>query len=315
MFQDMPDGFRKAGGMREIPIVHAQGGSPSRDMPRDAYSTNGQGYTSNIPQEPQHVQFRAAPEIKVPTRSPEPGQRTVSPSPRAGINRRPVVSPEPSYTQPSYNQGPQPSQYQPYQQAPQPNVEPPQYPPEPQQHQAPQPAPSVSEPIPAPAPEEPIPAPAPDEPIPAPPPAAAPDAPDGSSLNPNQPQKARSVSPAPPNLSNMGQIEKIMGDLEELSKQVETYQGTKKDKQYLYMEEMLTRLLLKLDNIDSEGIDEVRQARRLAVKRVQAILDQLELKGFANAVEIPKDTNSESAANSENANQSNQENNSSQAAC
>jgi len=57
----------------------------------------------------------------------------------------------------------------------------------------------------------------------------------------------------------------------------------KKDKDYLLQEEMLTRLLLKLDTIDSGGKDEIRIARKNGIKAVQATLDQLELKLLANS--------------------------------
>ena len=45
---------------------------------------------------------------------------------------------------------------------------------------------------------------------------------------------------------------------------------------------MLTRLLLKLDSIDSEGKEEIRAVRRKAVKTVNASIDILELKALAN---------------------------------
>lgn len=123
-------------------------------------------------------------------------------------------------------------------------------------------------------------------PEPAPAPEEEPAAPPQESLDPGRP-KQRSVSPAPANLSPMEQIGVIMQELDKLTPKVEGYQGGKKDKDYLYMEEMMTRLLLKLDNIEAEGKDEVRQARRQAVKKVQATLDQLELKSFANDTPLP----------------------------
>jgi len=53
----------------------------------------------------------------------------------------------------------------------------------------------------------------------------------------------------------------------------------KTDKQYLYLEEMLMRQLIRLDNVETEGKDEIRAARKLAVKEIQAQINQLEQVG------------------------------------
>ena len=79
----------------------------------------------------------------------------------------------------------------------------------------------------------------------------------------------------------MEQLEQIYAEAESLEHKVNVFSGRKKDKEYMYMEEMLTRLIIKLDNIDSEGKDEIRSIRRKAVKTVQATLDHLELKAMA----------------------------------
>lgn len=99
---------------------------------------------------------------------------------------------------------------------------------------------------------------------------------------PEQKDRERSVSPAPQNLTPMELITMILKESVELEKQVSAFNSTKQDKQYLFLEEMLTRKLLKLDNIDSAGDDAIRNERRKAVKLVQGCLDQLELKAFSN---------------------------------
>ena|SRR6218665_3213367 len=93
------------------------------------------------------------------------------------------------------------------------------------------------------------------------------------------PRRGRSPSPAPPNTTPLEQIDLILTEAEKQKKEVDKFDGTKQDKQYLIIEEMLTRLLIKLDRIDSEGKEEIRNARRLGVKQVQAALDLLESKG------------------------------------
>ena len=53
----------------------------------------------------------------------------------------------------------------------------------------------------------------------------------------------------------------------------------KTDKQYLYLEEMLMRQLIRLDNVETEGKDEIRAARKMAVKEIQEQINLLERKG------------------------------------
>lgn len=77
-------------------------------------------------------------------------------------------------------------------------------------------------------------------------------------------------------------MQSILREAEETQAKVNAFNGCKTDKEYIYLEEMLTRLLIKLDNIESEGKDEIRNVRRQAVKTVQSSIDQLELKAFAN---------------------------------
>ena len=81
--------------------------------------------------------------------------------------------------------------------------------------------------------------------------------------------------------SAMSQITEIVKDLPSIEAEVNTFQGTKKDKSYLKLEEMLTRKLLKLDAVSAgmaTGAEKVRNERKAVVKRVQQTLDILELK-------------------------------------
>ena len=94
----------------------------------------------------------------------------------------------------------------------------------------------------------------------------------------------------------MEQLEAIYKEAEQLQVKVNAFSGSKKNKEYIYMDEMLTRLLIKLDNIDSEGKEEIRNARRKAVKSVQASLDLLELKAMASNSELGKKQGSATSA-------------------
>jgi len=94
-------------------------------------------------------------------------------------------------------------------------------------------------------------------------------------------------SPSPiVNLSPLEQINLMVDEETKIRNRIPSMSG-KKDKDYLIAEEMLTRLLLKLDEIDSGGKDEIRVARKNAIRAVQATLDQLELKVIANTNDAP----------------------------
>lgn len=89
---------------------------------------------------------------------------------------------------------------------------------------------------------------------------------------PQQPQKGVIDSGA------AGQIGAIISEARQLeltAKQL-PYPCSKSSKDFIYHEEMLTRLLLRLDGIDTGGQLEIRTMRKDAVQTVQAILDRLE---------------------------------------
>lgn len=73
-------------------------------------------------------------------------------------------------------------------------------------------------------------------------------------------------------------IQNIEEKLKGYHADVEKFSGTNKEKQYRYLDEMLTRCMLELDEIDTMGLDTIRLARKAAVKKVQASIDLLESK-------------------------------------
>ncbi|NXJ89009.1 BAG4 regulator, partial [Corythaixoides concolor] len=72
----------------------------------------------------------------------------------------------------------------------------------------------------------------------------------------------------------------VTGEAEQLEQEVDEFVGKKTDKSYRLLEEMLTKLLLELDSIETGGQDSVRQARKESVHKIQAILEKLERKGL-----------------------------------
>jgi hypothetical protein len=71
----------------------------------------------------------------------------------------------------------------------------------------------------------------------------------------------------------------VVADVRALEKEVEALgTTTRKAKDYLYLDEMLTRNLIKLDVIETEGREDVRQARKDCIKLIQATISKLEAK-------------------------------------
>lgn len=75
--------------------------------------------------------------------------------------------------------------------------------------------------------------------------------------------------------------------MKDLVGKVEEYKGGKKDREFLYLDEMLTRALLELDNVDPDGCDDVRQARRAVIKGINAAISKLEEKATTPLQEEP----------------------------
>jgi len=74
------------------------------------------------------------------------------------------------------------------------------------------------------------------------------------------------------------QLEKIMGNVRELEKQLQAFKGDKESKEYRYLDEMLTRNLINLDNIDSAGREDVRKKRKESIQSINRCLSVLESK-------------------------------------
>lgn len=72
----------------------------------------------------------------------------------------------------------------------------------------------------------------------------------------------------PHTLDSINKIQDIQRDVLELMGKVEQFKGRRQDKEYVYLDEMLTRNLLKLDTIDTNGKDSIRLARKEAIKYV-----------------------------------------------
>ena len=104
---------------------------------------------------------------------------------------------------------------------------------------------------------------------------------------PPQQQQPPPLKPKTPEERALEIINGVMNEVRELEQTIENYKGTQKHREYKFLEEMLTRSLLKLDSVETDGKDNIRQARKNAVKMIQAALDLLELKAHANEQQTP----------------------------
>ena len=96
--------------------------------------------------------------------------------------------------------------------------------------------------------------------------------------------------------SPMDLVNEVNDELGNLREQVNVFEGAPGDKNYRFLDEMLTRLLIKLDNIESQGLDDVRSARKAAIVSVQECVNLLESKARKDMISPKDDKQQESAA-------------------
>lgn len=94
-----------------------------------------------------------------------------------------------------------------------------------------------------------------------------------------EPSNADAAPPQTPHTADcISKIQAIQRDVLELMLRVEEFGGKRGDRDYIYLDEMLTRNLLKLDTIDTNGKDSIRMARKEAIKCIQTSIAVLEAK-------------------------------------
>ena len=79
-----------------------------------------------------------------------------------------------------------------------------------------------------------------------------------------------------PNIDSLERIDGILDELQKYEKQINEFEGTTDDKNYRYLDEMLTRLMIKLDTIETFGREDIRKARKSAVLIVNKYITLLE---------------------------------------
>ena len=64
----------------------------------------------------------------------------------------------------------------------------------------------------------------------------------------------------------------------ELAARIAAFRGDKKDKEYLYLDEMLTRHMLSLDGVETNGNEELRKMRKESIRSINRCLSMLDSK-------------------------------------
>lgn len=85
------------------------------------------------------------------------------------------------------------------------------------------------------------------------------------------------AGPGAPDHPAMEKLEEVRRAVEGLAAQIEAFTGCKGDKEYLYLDEMLTRHMLSLDGIDTGGRDDIRGLRKEAIRSINRCLSLLDL--------------------------------------
>ncbi len=80
-------------------------------------------------------------------------------------------------------------------------------------------------------------------------------------------------------------MQKVKDEVAQLMERISNFKGDKKDKEYLYLDEMLTRHLLSLDGVDTCGKDDIRQMRKESIKTINRCLSMLDAQARGGAKE------------------------------
>ena len=97
-----------------------------------------------------------------------------------------------------------------------------------------------------------------------------------------QQQQTETMAAIDPEVANIEKIEECLEKITEIGSEIDNFNGTKQDKEYKFMDEMLVQSMLQLDSVVTSH-DETRAARKQAVKKAQELINKLERKASAAA--------------------------------
>lgn len=88
-------------------------------------------------------------------------------------------------------------------------------------------------------------------------------------------------------------LRKIESEVSELLERVEKFSGGRKDKEYLFLDDLLTQKMCILDGIDSEGRDDIRKMRKDSIKTINRCLSLLDKRATSTAISEKESNGSE----------------------
>ena len=106
-------------------------------------------------------------------------------------------------------------------------------------------------------------------------------------VHPNSDESSSAVDPA------MEKVQSIRENLKDIKNRIDNFQGSKKDKEYLYLDDLLTRYLLQLDCIDSGGKEEIRKIRKESIVSVNRCLSLLDHRASKESPSDQAETNNQ----------------------
>ncbi|XP_069774154.1 BAG family molecular chaperone regulator 4-like isoform X2 [Narcine bancroftii] len=71
-------------------------------------------------------------------------------------------------------------------------------------------------------------------------------------------------------------VEQVLNNVQQLEAEVNQFDGKRGDKTYRLLEELLTKELLEVDSVETNGQEHIRQVRKEAVHKIQGVLEKLE---------------------------------------
>jgi hypothetical protein len=98
-------------------------------------------------------------------------------------------------------------------------------------------------------------------------------------------EEEKQVDPA------IAKLQKVKDEVSGLVEKIESYKGSKTDKEYKYLDEMLTRHLCTLDSIESGGRDDIRQMRKDTIRSINRCVSMLDARAKENVNNRDADDN------------------------
>jgi len=113
--------------------------------------------------------------------------------------------------------------------------------------------------------------------------------PQEESAKASEEQAAKRKPPPTPEEAAVAKVQKVKEEVQSLRERIEQFKGEKTDKEYLYLDEMLTRQLLMLDGVETFGKEDIRSLRKESINAINRCLSLLDSKAKGGKEEEEND--------------------------